>query len=88
MRVIPETENTSNFFWTMATNPVIAPEETLEKVIEQTALTFDEDKIVIEAQYKNMIEFSNGCMVDIHIDVGANRARKVIENYTEKANLP
>lgn len=63
----------------MATNPLTDPEATLSKVIEQTMMTFDEDKEVIEAQYKNMLRFGARPMVDIHVDVGANRARKIIE---------
>lgn len=77
--VTPETETTSHYFWTMATNPLTDPEATLSKVIEQTILTFDEDKEVIEAQYNNMRRFGARPMVDIHVDVGANRARKIIE---------
>lgn len=77
--VTPETETTSHYFWTMATNPVSSPQDTLKKVVEQTILTFDEDKVVIEAQYKNMVKIGNGPMVDIHVDVGANRARKIVE---------
>lgn len=83
--VTPETENSNHYFWTMATNPVSDPEETLEKVIEQTVLTFDEDKVVIEAQYKNMVDFGTAPMVDIHVDVGANRARKLIEKLRQQS---
>ncbi|EOG3620227.1 Rieske 2Fe-2S domain-containing protein [Pseudomonas putida] len=83
--VTPETETTSHYFWTMATNPQSNPEETKAKVIEQTILTFDEDKVVIEAQYKNMVEFGQRSMVDIHVDVGANRARKIIEQLRDSA---
>jgi hypothetical protein len=41
-------------------------------------LTFDEDKEVIEAQFKNMCRFGEKPMIDIHVDVGANRARRII----------
>lgn len=78
--VTPETETTSHYFWSMATNPVSDPEVTKKKVIEQTILTFDEDKVVIESQYANMRQFSGRPMVDIHVDVGANRARRIIQN--------
>lgn len=77
--VTPETDTTSHYFWTIATNPVHDPEATLSKVVEQTMMTFDEDKVVIEAQYRNMQRFAARPMVDIHVDVGANRARKIIE---------
>ena len=83
--VTPETENTSHYFWTIATNPKSNHEETKAKVVEQTAMTFDEDKVVIEAQYKNMLEFGPRSMVDIHVDVGANRARKIIEKLRQES---
>ena len=81
--VTPETEISSHYFWTIASNPKSNPEEVMTKVVEQTAMTFDEDKVVIEAQYKNMLEFGPKPMVDIHVDVGANRARKIIEQLRQ-----
>lgn len=77
--VTPETESTSHYFWTMATNPKSNVEAVKAKVVEQTGLTFDEDKAVIEAQYKNMLQFGPLPMVDIHEGVGANRARKIVD---------
>ncbi|WP_297845620.1 aromatic ring-hydroxylating dioxygenase subunit alpha [Pseudomonas sp.] len=77
--VTPETKTTSHYFWSMATNPVSDPEATKDKVVEQTILTFDEDKVVIESQYANMCRFGSRPMVDIHVDAGANRARRIIE---------
>ncbi|CAI8885446.1 Rieske 2Fe-2S domain-containing protein [Pseudomonas chlororaphis] len=82
--VTPETEITSHYFWTMATNPVSDPDAIKAKVIEQTILTFDEDKEVIEAQFKNMRQFGEKPMIDIHVDVGANRARRIIEELKSK----
>ena len=77
--ITPETETTCHYFWTMATNPVSDPEGTKHKVIEQTTLTFDEDKQIIEAQYANMCRFGAKPMIDIHVDVGPNRARRIVE---------
>lgn len=76
--ITPETATTCHYFWTQATNPVANPEQTLDVVMEQTRLTFDEDKEVIEAQYANMCRFGERPMVDIHVDVGTNRARRII----------
>ena len=81
--VTPETETTSHYFWTIATNPKSDVEAIKAKVVEQTAMTFDEDKVVIEAQYRNMLEFGPRPMIDIHVDVGANRARKIIEQLRQ-----
>ncbi|WP_191600460.1 aromatic ring-hydroxylating dioxygenase subunit alpha [Marinomonas algicola] len=77
--VTPETDETSFYIWTQASNPTSNPEENMKLVIEQTALTFDEDKVVIEAQYANMKHFGDKKMIDIHVDVGANRARRIIK---------
>ncbi|VVM93806.1 Toluene-4-sulfonate monooxygenase system iron-sulfur subunit TsaM1 [Pseudomonas fluorescens] len=83
--VTPETETSSHYFWTMATNPESDPEAVKARVIEQTMLTFDEDKLVIEAQYQNMCRFGTRPMIDIHVDVGANRARRIIERLRNTA---
>jgi vanillate O-demethylase monooxygenase subunit len=48
-------------------------------VVDQTALTFDEDKVVIEAQWRNQQRFAQRSQLDIHVDAGPNRARRVIE---------
>ena len=77
--VTPETDETSFYIWTQASNPVSNPTETMKLVIEQTAQTFDEDKVVIEAQFANMKRFGDRGMVDIHVDVGANRARRIVK---------
>lgn len=77
--VTPETDETSFYIWTQASNPTSNPEKNMKLVIEQTALTFDEDKVVIEAQYANMKRFGEKKMIDIHVDAGANRARRIIK---------
>lgn len=77
--VTPETDETSFYIWTQASNPTSNPKENMKLVIEQTALTFDEDKVVIEAQYANMKRFGNKKMIDIHVDAGANRARRIVK---------
>ena len=76
----PETEESCFYIWTMASNPTSNVEETMQKVIDQTAFTFDEDKEVIEAQFKNMKKFGGVKPIDIHVDVAPNRARRIIES--------
>ncbi|WP_221794218.1 aromatic ring-hydroxylating dioxygenase subunit alpha [Oceanobacter mangrovi] len=83
----PETSTSCHYFWTMATNPTQNIEEIKKKVVDQTAMTFDEDKVVIEAQYENMKRFAGEPMIDIHVDVGPNRARRIIEQLKQE-NLP
>ena len=81
--VTPETSETSFYIWTQASNPSRDKNETMKVVIEQTAETFDEDKVVIEAQFANLKRFRKKQKLDIHVDVGANQARKIIKRLTD-----
>lgn len=76
--ITPETETTSHYFWTIASNSHPDCDDNFPTVYEQTKNTFAEDKVIIEAQYKNMLQFDNPACVDIHVDAGANRARRII----------
>ena len=83
--ITPETETTCHYFWSMASNKHPDMPENIDEVIKQTAFTFDEDRLVIEAQYKNMQEFGEQAKwVDIHVDVGANRARRIVSKLLER----
>lgn len=77
--VTPETDTRSHYFWTIATNPHPDKQDVTQLVVDQTALTFDEDKVVIEAQWRNQQRFAQRAQLDIHVDAGPNRARRVIE---------
>lgn len=78
--ITPETEDTCHYFWSMASNKHPDMPETIDTVIQQTAFTFDEDRVVIQAQYRNMVEFGErASWLDIHVDAGGNRARRVVE---------
>ena len=81
--VTPETNTTTHYFWTMATNLPPSGISNMELVYDQTALTFDEDKVVIEAQYNNLKRFGPSPQIDIHVDVGANRARRILSTLAQ-----
>ena len=38
---------------------------------------------MIEAQYRNQLRFPDGRQIDIHVDAGPNRARRVIERLLQ-----
>ncbi len=80
----PETETTSHYFWTMATNPYPGKQDMTQLVVEQTAATFDEDKVIIETQFANQQRFGPRPVIDIHVDAGPNRARRIIANLLTK----
>ncbi|HEX8604891.1 MAG TPA: aromatic ring-hydroxylating dioxygenase subunit alpha [Pseudoduganella sp.] len=82
--ITPETATTSHYFWTMAASNHPDQPDNLDTVHRQTADTFEEDRVIIEAQWKNMGRFGQPPMVDIHVDAGANRARRVIALLNER----
>lgn len=57
----------------------------MKKVVDQTEYTFEEDREVIEAQYRNMLDFPGGPMIDIHVDAAPNRARRIIEKLRKRS---
>lgn len=77
--ITPETDTTTHYFWTIATNPHPQRENILPLVVQQTADTFLEDKVVIEAQWRNQQKFKHPAQLDIHVDAGPNRARRVVQ---------
>jgi vanillate O-demethylase monooxygenase subunit len=83
--ITPETESTSYYFWTISSNRNPARSDMGEKIYRDTALTFDEDRVVIEAQYANMKRFPDAAPIGIHVDAPLNRARRIIERLTAAA---
>lgn len=82
--VTPETESTCHYFWTIATNPQPGQQDITPLVVQQTAATFMEDKVVIEAQFNNQLRFPQPTQIDIHVDVGPNRARRILQKLCER----
>jgi vanillate O-demethylase monooxygenase subunit len=72
---------TAHYFWTIAPNPENDIEEIKEKVVEQNRFTFDEDKVVVEEQFKNMKKFGEQPTFDIYVDIGPNSAQRLLKNY-------
>jgi hypothetical protein len=82
--ITPETDTSAHYMWTMAANHHPDRPDVSQLVYEQTALNFYEDKVVIEAQYENMKRFPSAPQIDIHVDVGPNRARRVIDRLVQQ----
>lgn len=85
--VTPETDETSHYFWSIASNEHPHMPGNLNDVVEQTRYTFGEDKVVIEAQHQNMKGFGSAATwIDIHVDAGAVRARRVMDRLVKQNN--
>jgi phenylpropionate dioxygenase-like ring-hydroxylating dioxygenase large terminal subunit len=83
--ITPETESTSFYFWTISSNRNPARPDMGEKIHRATALTFDEDREVIEAQYANWERFPNVPPMGIHVDSPLNRARHIVARLSAPA---
>jgi vanillate O-demethylase monooxygenase subunit len=80
--ITPETETTSFYFWTISSNKNPERPNMVDTIHKATAFTFDEDRLIIEAQHANMVRFGEAPMVGIHVDAAPNRARKIVEKLT------
>jgi vanillate O-demethylase monooxygenase subunit len=56
-----------------------------DKIHRATAFTFDEDRVVIEAQYANMRRFPDAAPMGILADAPLNRARRIISRLSAPA---
>lgn len=81
--VTPETATTAHYFWTIATNPHPDKQNVTQLVVDQTAATFLEDKVILEAQWLNQQRFPERHQVDIHVDIGPNRARRIVRDLMQ-----
>ena len=57
----------------------------VETIHRATSFTFDEDRVVIEAQYANVARFPGAPMTGIQVDTAPNRARRIIARLTPLA---
>ncbi|WP_395396748.1 aromatic ring-hydroxylating dioxygenase subunit alpha [Novosphingobium sp. BL-8A] len=74
--ITPETETTTHYFWSMATN--ILDNGVPDEVFEQTARTFREDQEVLELQQLRISADPGHAMIDIASDVGGRHTRQLI----------
>jgi vanillate O-demethylase monooxygenase subunit len=83
--ITPETDETCHYFWSMSSTRHPEGPDNLAAVVEQTRFTFDEDRVVIEAQHRNMRAFGEAARwVDIHTDAGGVRARRIVQRLQEE----
>ncbi|MDF2120130.1 aromatic ring-hydroxylating dioxygenase subunit alpha [Roseiarcaceae bacterium H3SJ34-1] len=81
--VTPETDTTTHYFWSIATN--IGLDRGIPDVVfEQTAFTFKEDQVVLEAQQKRISETPDGKFVNIASDAGSNLTKRLLKSLFEE----
>ena len=85
--ITPETETTCFYFWTISSNRNPARPDMVETIHRATAFTFDEDRLVIEAQHANMARFPSAPMTWIQVDTAPNHARRIISRLTSPRGI-
>ena len=80
--ITPESESSCFYFWTISSSRNPERPDMREKIHRDTAFTFEEDRVVIEAQYANMKRFPDASLMGIHVDAPLNRARRIITRLT------
>jgi phenylpropionate dioxygenase-like ring-hydroxylating dioxygenase large terminal subunit len=73
----PETEDTTHYFWSAAHNFRIDEPAVTEKIYDNIVVTFNEDKEVIESQYRSIKRTLDRQFVDIAFDVAPIQARRI-----------
>ncbi len=72
----PETEHTTHYFWSAAHNYRLDEPSVTDAIFENIVITFNEDKEIIESQYRNMRREPGRPLVDISFDVAPVQARR------------
>ncbi len=75
----PESETTTHYFWTHARNFQTDDAALTDAIHAQVFAAFEEDRVVIEAQQRNLCLHPDASMVAIAADAGPLKARRLIE---------
>ena len=74
--------NAKKWAWVAVFVLLVVQAVQMASVVHRESLTFDEDKVIIEAQYANMKRFPAAPVINIGADAGPARARRIIERLT------
>lgn len=89
--ITPETAHTSHYFWSVAHEAVPSNPGMTDSLHADTIATFEEDRVVINAQFQRMRETPDKRWVDLGIDAGAIQARRIIRELVaaeQAASIP
>jgi len=79
--ITPETESSSHYFWAIARSYDLNDAELTEYIRKEVSKTFDEDKLLLEAQQLRLSGKPLGAFpVSLRADVGAIQGRRVINS--------
>lgn len=85
--ITPETATSTHYFWSAAHNFKIHDPAVTEAFYNEIAATFEEDRIVVEAQQERFSRFPDRPTVALQVDAGGIHARRVIAAAIQKQQL-
>jgi phenylpropionate dioxygenase-like ring-hydroxylating dioxygenase large terminal subunit len=77
--ISPETETSTNYFFSQARNFNIADTDLTEKTHKLMVFTFEEDKGILEPQQLRLIEQPDRPLLNLKADAGIVQARKIVQ---------
>ena len=77
--ITPETATSCHYFWSVANGYRQDEPAATEQLFNEVARTFDQDKVIIEAQQARTLETPDEPLLDIHGDAARIHARRVVE---------
>jgi len=82
--ITPETENSTFYFWSSANGYNQNDPSATRQLFEEIARTFEQDKVVLEAQHQRLLQLPDGPLVEIHGDAARIHARRAIDRLIAK----
>jgi vanillate O-demethylase monooxygenase subunit len=77
--ITPETETSTHYFWTAAHNFKVDDPSVTEAFHAEIAVTFEEDRVVVEAQQERFTQFPDRKTFMIRADAGSAQARRIVQ---------
>lgn len=82
--ITPETDSSCHYFWAVGVPERFMQPGLLEKKIELTRVTFEEDREMLEAQFRNMQEFTGMPVISVRSDALSMAARRIWSSLAEQ----
>ncbi|HEV8014166.1 MAG TPA: aromatic ring-hydroxylating dioxygenase subunit alpha [Stellaceae bacterium] len=82
----PETDTSCHYFWGNCRNYAIDDKAVTEMVLKSTAVAFDEDKFMLEAEQRIIDLSPSAPQIDLVGDAGGLQARRMVERLLAEEN--
>jgi vanillate O-demethylase monooxygenase subunit len=79
----PETEHSTHYFWANVRQHALGDKRIDELLFSQVSAVFEEDRVVLEAQQRSLLNRADTWSVALRQDEGSILARRVVEKMIE-----